>query len=120
MMMFMLSQKLSAKDSLAGLSMLSLDRLTEGGKGYPLLLESGESYNGVPPVDRQHPHDLFAELAVAYTHSFTKDLDITSYCGYPGEPAYGKSIATSKVLFTYLSTDLALGLQGTINFPLKI
>ena len=88
-MMFMLTQKLSAKDLFAFLSMLSLDRLTEGGNGYPLLLQSGESFNGVPLVDRQHPHDLFAELAAAYTHSFTKDLDLTSYFGYPGEPALG-------------------------------
>lgn len=88
-MMFMLAQKLSDKDLFAFHSMLSLDRLTEGGNGYPLLLQSGESFNGVPLVDRQHPHDLFAELAVAYTHSFTKDLDLTTYFGYPGEPALG-------------------------------
>lgn len=88
-MMFMLSQKLSDKGLLAFLSMFSFDRLTEGGNGYPLLLQSGESFDGVPLVDRQHPHDLFAELAVAYTHSLTKDLDVTTYFGFPGEPALG-------------------------------
>jgi hypothetical protein len=69
--------------------MMSLDRLTEGGYGYPLLFQSGETWNGVALHDRQHPHDLFSELAVAYTQSFTKDIDLSGYVGYPGEPAIG-------------------------------
>ncbi|HTL81345.1 MAG TPA: hypothetical protein VL651_06560 [Bacteroidia bacterium] len=88
-MMFMLAHKMSEKDLFSFQSMFSLDRLTEGGSGYPLLFQSGETYNGIPIVDRQHPHDLFAELAVNYTHSFSKDLDVNTYFGYPGEPALG-------------------------------
>lgn len=68
--------------------MLSLDPIF-GGDGYPMLFQTGESYNGKPLVDRQHPHDLFSELSVAYTQSFTKDLDAFVYFGYPGEPALG-------------------------------
>jgi len=34
--------------------------------GYPLLLQSGETYRGQPLVDRQHPHDFWMELAVMY------------------------------------------------------
>src|SRR5690606_29169406 len=49
-------------------AMLSLDPLTIGGAGYPLLFQSGETWKGVPLVDHQHPHDLFSELSVAYTH----------------------------------------------------
>lgn len=70
-------------------AMLSLDRLTEGGSGYPLLFQTGESWKGNPLVDRQHPHDLFSELSVAYTYSFSKKTDLTFYLGYPGEPALG-------------------------------
>ena len=70
-------------------AMLSLDRLTEGGNGYPLLFQTGESWKGNPLVDRQHPHDLFSELSVAYTYSFSKKSDLTLYFGYPGEPALG-------------------------------
>jgi hypothetical protein len=70
-------------------AMLSLDPVTIGGSGYPLLFQSGEVYNGKRLVDRQHPHDLFSELSVAYTHMVSKDLDITGYLGYPGEPALG-------------------------------
>lgn len=69
-------------------TMFSLDPLF-GGDGYPILFQTGESYNGKPIVDRQHPHDLFAELSVAYTQSFNKDLDAFVYVGYPGEPALG-------------------------------
>ncbi|OCX53516.1 hypothetical protein BEL04_04240 [Mucilaginibacter sp. PPCGB 2223] len=69
--------------------MMSADALTEGGYGYPLLFQSGESWKNIPLVDRQHPHDLLAELAVAYTHAFNKDADLTAYAGYPGEPALG-------------------------------
>jgi hypothetical protein len=69
--------------------MMSADALTEGGNGYPLLFQSGESYHGVPLVDRQHPHDLVSELALNYTHSFNPDVDLNFYAGYPGEPALG-------------------------------
>ncbi len=70
-------------------SMLSLDRLTEGGDGYPLLLQSGESWKGEHLVDRQHPHDLFSELSVLYNHRLTNRLSAFVYLGYPGEPALG-------------------------------
>lgn len=69
-------------------SMFSLDPIF-GGDGYPLLFQTGETYNGLPLVDRQHPHNLFSELSVAYTHQFTKDIDAFAYFGYPGEPALG-------------------------------
>jgi hypothetical protein len=70
-------------------AMLSLDRLTEGGNGYPLLFQTGESWKGNPLVDRQHPHDLFSELSIAYTYAFSKKSDLSLYLGYPGEPALG-------------------------------
>jgi hypothetical protein len=69
--------------------MMSLDALTEGGEGYPLLFQSGETFEGKALVDRQHPHDLFDELSVSYTHMINRDVDITLYAGYPGEPALG-------------------------------
>jgi hypothetical protein len=69
--------------------MLSADPFIMGGSGYPLLFQSGETYNGKKLVDRQHPHDLFSALSVGYTHAVNKDVDITGYFGYPGEPALG-------------------------------
>lgn len=70
-------------------AMLSLDPLTVGGEGYPLLFQSGETWKGEPLVDRQHPHDLFSELSVGYTHMFSENADAFAYLGYPGEPAFG-------------------------------
>lgn len=69
--------------------MLSFDRLTDGGAGYPLLFQTGESWKGVPLVDKQHPHDLFSALAVGYTHALSEKSDLSVYLGYPGEPALG-------------------------------
>jgi hypothetical protein len=69
--------------------MMSLDPLTEGGRGYPLLFQSGESWNGEPLHDRQHPHDLFDELSLSLSQKFDYDLSAYIYFGYPGEPALG-------------------------------
>lgn len=70
-------------------AMLSFDPLTIGGAGYPLLFQTGESWEGRPLIDKQHPHDFFSSLAIAYTHRFSDDVDATAYVGYPGEPALG-------------------------------
>jgi len=70
-------------------TMFSLDALIAGGSGYPLLFQTGESWNGQPLVDRQHPHDLFSELSVSYSYALSKKADVFAYFGYPGEPALG-------------------------------
>jgi hypothetical protein len=70
-------------------AMMSLDPLTEQGRGYPLLLQSGESWHDQPLHDRQHPHDLFDELSFSLSQKLTSDLSGYVYFGYPGEPAIG-------------------------------
>jgi hypothetical protein len=87
--MFMGQRKVGEKGLFHFSSMFSLDPVIEGGKGYPLLFQTGESYKGFSLVDRQHPHDLFSELAVSYSHAFNNNTDIFLYLGYPGEPALG-------------------------------
>lgn len=69
--------------------MLSTDAIIAGGSGYPLLFQTGESWEGKPLVDRQHPHDLFSELSASYAYSFNEKSDAYVYIGYPGEPALG-------------------------------
>ena len=69
--------------------MWSLDPATESKDGYPLLFQTGESVNGHPLIDRQHPHDFFYEMAVIYGHTLSKDAGYFVYAGYPGEPALG-------------------------------
>lgn len=70
-------------------AMFSLDAAIAGGSGYPLLFQSGETWDGQPLVDRQHPHDLFSELSFSYAYAFSKKADAFIYIGYPGEPALG-------------------------------
>ena len=69
--------------------MTSLDFITNGSDGYPLLFQSGESYRGKKLVDRQHPHDLFSELAVSFSQRLNPRTSAFAYVGYPGEPALG-------------------------------
>jgi len=73
-------------------TMFSFDPFLVGPGGYPLLYQTGESYKGAKLVDRQHPHDLFAELALAYTQRVAKDADLSFSFGYPGEPALGPPV----------------------------
>ncbi len=70
-------------------AMLSLDPLM-GRDGYPLLLQTGETADGVEElVDRQHPHDLFMELTAVYERALAEDLGLQLYAGPVGEPALG-------------------------------
>jgi hypothetical protein len=87
--MAMYSHPIGDSAQLGARVMMSLDPLTEGGRGYPLLFQSGESWNGEPLHDRQHPHDLFDELSLSLSQKFDHDLSAYIYFGYPGEPALG-------------------------------
>jgi hypothetical protein len=69
--------------------MISLDPFTVTPRGYPLLLQSGESYQGEPLHDRQHPHDLFMEIAAIYERRLARDLGLQLYLAPVGEPASG-------------------------------
>ena len=69
--------------------MVSLDP-TIGRSGYPLLFGTGETANGRDPlIDRQHPHDLFMELAATYSVPLSDHSSVFGYIGLPGEPALG-------------------------------
>jgi hypothetical protein len=70
-------------------TMLSLDALGVTPRGYPLLLQTGEAYNGIPLHDRQHPHDLFMELGALYERPVTSRVGVSLYAAPSGEPALG-------------------------------
>jgi hypothetical protein len=74
---------------LQGRTMLSLDPLTVSNRGYPLLLQTGESYKGQPLHDRQHPHDFWMELGALYQREINKGLAWSVYAAPSGEPALG-------------------------------
>jgi hypothetical protein len=69
-------------------SMFSAEPLM-GDRGYPNLFASGETANGQPLVDRQHPHDLFMELAARVDVDVAKGTTAFLYGGPVGEPALG-------------------------------
>ncbi|OYU14862.1 MAG: hypothetical protein CFE37_08980 [Alphaproteobacteria bacterium PA4] len=70
-------------------AMLSPEPLM-GKSGYPLLLASGETADGVTQLtDRQHPHDLFMELSASLSVPIGARSSAFVYLGLPGEPAFG-------------------------------
>lgn len=86
--MLMLAHQTSAsRVQLRG--MLSAEPFTVSGGGYPLLLQTGETYKGQPLRDRQHPHDLFMELAGVFEHAITSKVGYSIYAAPVGEPASG-------------------------------
>ena len=69
--------------------MLSLEPWTIRGCGYPDLLATGEFCDGEAIHDRQHPHDLFMEVAAEYHRPISPNLQWQLYGGLAGEPALG-------------------------------
>ncbi len=88
--MFMaMAQRPAAGGTLGLRGMFSLDPLM-GKSGYPELLQTGETADGQHGlIDRQHPHDLFVELAASYSRPLSSDSALFGYVGLPGEPALG-------------------------------
>jgi hypothetical protein len=97
MAMAMATRDLANGDTLGLKAMVSGDPFM-GRRGYPLLLASGETADGVTHlVDRQHPHDLLLELAASYSHPISASDSVFLYGGYPGEPALGPSAYMHRV-----------------------
>ncbi len=70
-------------------AMLSAEPATVGDGGYPLLLQTGETWQGQALADRQHPHDLVMELAVLQRVVVSDDVGFHLYIAPAGEPALG-------------------------------
>lgn len=89
MLMGIARRELESGDAIQFRAMVSPDPFM-GADGYPLLLATGETADGVTPlVDRQHPHDLFMELSASYSHLLSEKASVFIYGGLPGEPAFG-------------------------------
>jgi len=70
-------------------AMGSAEPYTLGKVGYPLLLQTGETYQRVPLHDRQHPHDLAMELSATYEQRLVGPVGASLYLAAVGEPAAG-------------------------------
>ena len=86
-------------------TMFSLERATVGECGYPDLFATGESCNGRPIHDRQHPHDLFMEAAGIYERELSATMALQLYAGLAGEPALGPVAFPHRI--SALSTPIA-------------
>ena len=69
--------------------MISFEPWTVPGCGYINLLSSGEVCEGEGIHDRQHPHDLFMEIAAEYERPLRGTSNWQLYGGLAGEPALG-------------------------------
>jgi hypothetical protein len=88
-MLMGIAQRPFGPGTLGAKAMMSLEPATIGKEGYPLLLQTGETADGVHPlIDRQHPHDLFMELAMSYSIA-SGHRSLFVYGGPVGEPALG-------------------------------
>jgi len=106
--MAMFSHPLDSQSQIGLRGMFSLDPITEGGYGYPLLYQTGESWHHQPLHDRQHPHDLMDEIAATYSHLLGGGKSAYLYIGYPGEPALGPPTYMHRLL-AYDLADAPIG-----------
>ena len=107
--------------------MLSLDPATVGEQGYSHIFQVGETYEGGPLIDHQHPHDFLMQLAASWRRPVGKGFTLTLAGAPVGEPALGpvafmhRSSAAENPMsplghHTFDSTHIAMGvLTGAID-----
>ncbi|HET8646187.1 MAG TPA: hypothetical protein VFO85_11900, partial [Vicinamibacteria bacterium] len=71
------------------MAMGSLEAATLHAGGSPQLFQTGETFEGRPLVDAQHPHDLFMNLTATYRRPLGRDAAAWLNAGPRGEPALG-------------------------------
>ncbi len=69
--------------------MFSLEPLTVTKAGYSELFQMGEAYHKLENIDRQHPHNLFSQLAVGWRVPFGKASAFTIVGAPVGEATLG-------------------------------
>ncbi len=69
-------------------TMLSLEPFTLKDIGSPQVFQTGETFNDIPLVNYQHPHDLFMTLTAAYARSIGS-WTVTTSGAAVGSPALG-------------------------------
>jgi hypothetical protein len=78
-----------ARGTLTLRAMLSAEPLTITERRYPLLFATGETANGIPIINGQHPHDFVMELAASFKLPLGERTVFHLYGGPRGEPALG-------------------------------
>jgi hypothetical protein len=104
-------------------AMFSLDPATVGESGYREIFQVGEAFEGKPLIDRQHPHDLFMQLAASWRLSLGDQTSLILAGGPAGEPTLGpvafmhRASAAGLVLaplghHTFDSTHISFGVMS--------
>jgi len=71
------------------LGTFTVEPMTITPAGAPELFQRGETYRGALLVDRQHPHDLFLQLAAQWSRELSVRSRLRLYVAPIGEPALG-------------------------------
>ena len=74
---------------LSVMMMNSIEDATFPPGGSHELFQTGETYQGRPLVDRQHPHDFFMNLSATYRFPLGPDAGLWLQVAPVGEPAFG-------------------------------
>ena len=69
--------------------MFSLEPATLGKDGYREIFQVGETLNGLPLIDRQHPHEFLMQAAVVWRRPLGGGYALTLAGAPVGEPALG-------------------------------
>jgi hypothetical protein len=69
--------------------MLSVEPATLGEDGYREIFQVGETLDGMPLIDRQHPHDFLMQAAVVWRTPLGHGYSLTLAGAPVGEPALG-------------------------------
>ena len=92
MPMLMARRGFANGDTLGFRVMTSLDPVFNGQFGAPNLFQTGETAHGQELVDRQHPHDLLAEVSATYSKATGGGGRAFLYLAPIGEPAVAGSM----------------------------
>jgi hypothetical protein len=71
------------------LGTFTLEPATIPPDGSRQLFQRGETYHNILLVDRQHPHDLFVQVAAAWERDLSSNSTLRAYLAPVGEPALG-------------------------------
>ena len=72
-------------------TMFSLDPATLDKQGYREIFQVGETFEGEPLIDHQHPHDFFMQLAAVWRIPLGARTGFTLAGAPVREPALGRS-----------------------------
>ena len=88
--MGMLMGRRNLRNGALGFRLMLSAEPSMGRRGYPLLLQTGETADGVTPLlDRQHPHDMLMELSGTWSRNFADGSGAFVYVAVAGDPPLG-------------------------------